>query len=87
MIRRLPSIRVLATRGGAPVWRAALTATVLVAAGCADVAPWERNVLARPQMAPEPQPLRSALRSHVQASREAALSAARAEGGGCGCSY
>lgn len=72
----------------APAWRAAVAVVAAaVAAGCADVAPWERDVLARPQMAPEPQPLRSALRSHVQASREAALSASRAEGGGCGCSY
>jgi len=72
----------------APAWRAAVVVVAMAATtGCADVAPWERDVLARPQMAPEPQPLRSALRAHVQASREAALSASRAEGGGCGCSY
>lgn len=59
----------------------------LATMGCTAVAPWERDVLARPQMALEPSPLRSALRSHVQASREAAVSASRAEGGGCGCSY
>ena len=53
--------------------------------GCADVAAWERGVLARPHMAPDPTPLRSQLRGHVQASREAAPPAGAGDGGGCGC--
>ena len=56
-----------------------------VLAGCAPVEAWERGVLARPHMAPDPRPLRSAVRAHVQSSREAAPPAGVGEGGGCGC--
>ena len=62
-----------------------LLAMMAVLAGCADVAAWERGVLARPHMAPDPAPLRSTLRGHVQTSREAAPPAGVGEGGGCGC--
>ena len=57
------------------------------AGGCAPVAAWERGLLAQPQMAIDPLPMRSLLRAHVQGSRESASAAGRAEGGGCGCSY
>ncbi|WP_395703206.1 DUF4266 domain-containing protein [Aquabacterium sp.] len=59
-------------------------APVLLGA-CAEVAPWQRGTLAKPQMAVDPQPAQSALRAHVQASREAAGRNNPAEGGGCGC--
>lgn len=62
-----------------------LLLVLLPLAGCGHVEAWERGVLARPQMALDPYPLRSALRTHVQASREAAPSAGLSEGGGCGC--
>jgi len=55
-------------------------------AGCAQVEPWERGVLAKPQMALEAMPLQGALRSHVYNSREAAAGVnASGGGGGCGC--
>lgn len=63
----------------------ALAALAGLLSGCADVTPWERGVLARPHMAADPTPLRSQLRGHVQASREAAPPAGVGEGGGCGC--
>lgn len=66
---------------------AAALLCALAAAGCAPVAPWERGILAQPQMAIDPSPMRSLLRAHVQGSRESAPVAGRAEGGGCGCSY
>ena len=75
MARRLP---------GGPV-RAALLAAAVVLGGCGSVQPWERGVLARPQMALDPHPMRSQLRAHVQTSREAAAPPGPAEGGGCGC--
>ena len=53
--------------------------------GCAPVRPWERDTLARPDMAWDPDPLEAALRSHVFFSKEAALGGAGAGGGGCGC--
>lgn len=67
--------------------RGAAALLCAAAAGCAPVAPWERGLLAQPQMAIDPLPMRSLLRAHVQGSRESAPAAGRAEGGGCGCSY
>jgi hypothetical protein len=60
-------------------------ATCLGLGGCAAVAPWERGTLAQPQMAPDPWPMQSALRAHVQNSRQAATMNSAAQGGGCGC--
>lgn len=62
-----------------------LLAALTVLAGCADVQPWERGNLAKPQMALDPYPLQSASRQHIFSSREAASSAGSAQGGGCGC--
>jgi Domain of unknown function (DUF4266) len=61
-----------------------LLLTILLT-GCTAVQPWERGNLAKPQMALEPNPLQSALRSHNYSSREAAASGNAAQGGGCGC--
>jgi hypothetical protein len=58
---------------------------LLVAAGCAPVRPWEREVLARPEMAWDPDPLEAAHRGHVFYSKEASLPGGGAGGGGCGC--
>lgn len=53
--------------------------------GCAEVQPWERGILAKPQMALEQQPLQSELRGHGYGAREAAGAGNSASGGGCGC--
>jgi Domain of unknown function (DUF4266) len=53
--------------------------------GCANVQPWERGNLAKPQMALDPNPLQSSLRAHNYGSREAAAGGNAAQGGGCGC--
>ncbi len=53
--------------------------------GCADVAPWERGVLAKPYMALDPYPLQSGYRAHQYGSREAASGGTSGGGGGCGC--
>lgn len=52
---------------------------------CTAVKPWERDVLARPDMAWTPDPLESTRRGHVYFSKEAALSGDGGGGGGCGC--
>lgn len=52
---------------------------------CAQVQPWERGNLAKPQMAIDPQPMQSTLSSHVHNSREGTVSGGAGEGGGCGC--
>ncbi len=59
--------------------------TLLILSGCAEVKPWERGNLAKPQMALEPNPMQSVMRLHSYSSREAAASGNAAQGGGCGC--
>ena len=70
--------------------RAALLAVVGLAllsllSGCTTVRPWERDALARSDMAWELDPLRASLDSHVRFSKEASLVGGSAGGGGCGC--
>ena len=67
------------------VARAMMLALLAGLAACAEVAPWDRGDLAKPQMALDPNPLHAAMRAHVFTSREAAAGAATATGGGCGC--
>jgi hypothetical protein len=62
-----------------------LLALVVMLSACANVQPWERGNLAKPQMALDPYPLQSALRAHNYGSREAAAGGNAAQGGGCGC--
>jgi len=54
-------------------------------AGCADVQPWERGTLARPEMALETDALDAALIRHTYSSKEAAAGGYGVGGGGCGC--
>ncbi len=54
-------------------------------AGCAHVAPWEREHLARPSMDFSREGKEIAFRSHVHESREGAMGGNGAAGGGCGC--
>ena len=53
--------------------------------GCAAVKPWERDVLARPDMAWEPDALEAKRNAHIHYSKEASLPGGGAGGGGCGC--
>lgn len=69
-------------------WAVRMLAVALLFAmvGCAaNVAPWERGHLAKPQMALEPKPLDSALMQHTFSSKEAASGGYGVGGGGCGC--
>jgi hypothetical protein len=49
------------------------------------VKPWERDVLSREDMAWQPDKVQSTRRSHIFFSKEGALGAGSAGGGGCGC--
>lgn len=53
--------------------------------GCGAVRPWERGILAKPQMALDPYPLQDKYTNHNHGSREAAAGSGSAGGGGCGC--
>ncbi|MEZ4216902.1 MAG: DUF4266 domain-containing protein [Myxococcota bacterium] len=57
----------------------------MASSGCVAVQPWEREVLARPDMAWEPDPLEAQLDGHIAFSKEAALVGGGTGGGGCGC--
>ena len=49
------------------------------------VEPWERQNLAKPEMALENSPLRSSLDDHIYFSKEASSGGRSFGGGGCGC--
>ena len=60
-----------------------LCATLL--GGCAGIKPWERDILARPGMQLDPDPLITACDEHIYFSREASKGGRSYAGGGCGC--
>ena len=64
---------------------AVLLLASLACAACAPVRPWERDALARPDMAWDPDPLGSGLGRHIQFSKEGSIDAGPGGGGGCGC--
>jgi len=53
--------------------------------GCTRVTPWERDLLARRDMAWEPDPLEAARDGHIRFSKEASMPGGAGGGGGCGC--
>jgi hypothetical protein len=65
---------------------ALLFCCALLLAGCTHVEPWQRGVLAQPEMALEPTPLQQDRQAHNRSSREAGARINPAGGGGgCGC--
>ena len=67
-----------------------LGAFCAVASGCStlevfQVRPWEREALARRDMAWDPDPLEAQLQAHIHFAKEASLAGSGAGGGGCGC--
>lgn len=61
-----------------------LTALLMLTA-CAGVKPWERDLLAKPHMALDPDPLQTAFEDHIYFSKEASSGGRGFGGGGCGC--
>lgn len=63
---------------------------LLAATACAPIEPWvkpyEREHLADPIMAIDPNPVSSSYMDHVFEVREGAKGATGGSGGGCGCS-
>lgn len=54
-------------------------------AGCAEVKPWDRDLLAEKEMALVHAPMDNALDEHIFFSKEAASGGQGLGGGGCGC--
>jgi hypothetical protein len=68
--------------------RASIAAVVvLLLAGCAVEPPraWERDLLARPEMTMDPDPLERRLLMHIYTSKENSSGGDGVGGGGCGC--
>jgi hypothetical protein len=62
-----------------------IASMLLVSAGCANVKPWERDLLARREMGWEPDPATAKRENHIYASKESTLPGGTGGGGGCGC--
>lgn len=58
---------------------------ITMMAGCAEVKPWQRNVLAQPDMQLTPDKMQDYLDDHIYFSKEAATGGKGVGGGGCGC--
>jgi hypothetical protein len=78
---------------GCRLWAVARASALLAAAfaltGCGNIEPWvkpyERQALADPIMAFDPNPVSAAYLDHVYEAREGARGALGSAGGGCGC--
>jgi hypothetical protein len=57
----------------------------LCISGCATVKPWDRDLLAKPEMRLSPHSLLGAIDDHIYFSKEGSTGGATAAGGGCGC--
>ena len=66
---------------------AALSALALSCSGCGTIGPdpWEKDLMARREMRPNPYPMEVAAREHIYFSREASSGGRGFAGGGCGC--
>ena len=63
-------------------------ALLALISGCASiepVQPWDKGILARPEMTFETDRLDTAFTEHIYFSKEAASGGAGVGGGGCGC--
>lgn len=63
----------------------AVVLSVAGLAGCAGVEPWDRDVLARPEMQIVSDPIEAAADEHIYFSKEASSGGQGFGGGGCGC--
>ena len=67
------------------IFIAALLLNIFLLGACTAVSPWERGILAKPEMAWEPDVLQGQLQEHVYFSKEGSNGGYGAAGGGCGC--
>ena len=68
--------------------RLLLVAALVAAAACASCTaprPWEKDLMARPEMQLTPYPLQIAADEHIYFSKEASSGGRGFAGGGCGC--
>ena len=60
---------------------------IVIFSGCASmgVEPWERDLLAKPEMAINNSPMDQSIDEHIYFSKEASSGGKSFAGGGCGC--
>jgi len=65
----------------------AAAVAIATSAGCTTlgVKPWERDILARPEMALDANPIDNAFDEHMYFSKESTSGGRGFGGGGCGC--
>lgn len=63
----------------------ALVLLTVSACSSLGVRPWQREILARPEMALNSEPMDAAIDDHIYFSKEAASGGRSFGGGGCGC--
>ena len=63
----------------------AAVAILFTIGGCTVVKPWERDLLARRDMAFESDTLEATREAHIYFSKEASMPGGSGGGGGCGC--
>ncbi len=68
-----------------PLMRRLAIVSLLVISACKTVRPYDRENLARPVMALDPEPGPFALHQHVLSTREGSVGGMGGGGGGCGC--
>lgn len=64
-----------------------LATAILTLSGCSSmgVEPWDRDLLAKPEMAINSSPLDQTIDDHIYFSKEASSGGRSFAGGGCGC--
>ena len=62
-----------------------VTAAALMLCACEAVRPWQRGMLARPEMQLDPNPLQTSLYEQIYFSKEASSGGMKTAGAGCGC--
>jgi len=68
-----------------PLGFAMIVAALSLATGCANVKPWEKDLIARPDMAWNDDPRLSTIKAHIAFSKEGSLPTGGGASGGCGC--
>lgn len=64
-----------------------IVVSTLFLSACSNmgVQPWQRGILAKPEMALDAEPLEIAIDDHIYFSKEASSGGRGFAGGGCGC--
>jgi len=70
---------------GTPLAAPLAIVIALASSACVTVKPYERQILAQPEMDPATDALEEVFHSHIESAREGGFGGHGASGGGCGC--